>query len=388
VSHPRRTGPWPTPHERLLLEAALLDGDAARAAWQRWRSLADLDALDAGAQRLLPLLYRRLVALGVDDPELGRLKGVYRRSWYENQRLFHRAGAALTVLHGAGIETLVLKGAALSVGHYRDLGARPMEDADVLVPVERAAEAIAVLRDAGWTPESPRPERLIGVRHAEPLSDPDGVSIDLHWHALSQPGGDDALWAASVPARVGGADTRALGAADQLLHVCLHGAAWEAPARSFAQAVSHVRWVADATTVIRSEAVLDWDRLLAAARARRLTATLASMLSYLREGFAPQVPEELVAALAATPTSRFERFAQTAAMRRPSPLRTLVIEADRYRRLRDLGHRRPGSPPPPRSFPAYVRDHRDFERYRDLGRHWLRRLAARRPPRVAARRAR
>lgn len=382
----RPSGCWPTPRERLLLEAALLEGDAARLAWERWKSIDDLDELDAGAQRLLPLLYRRLVALGVDDPALPRLKGVYRRSWYHNQRLFHRVGAALGDLEAAGVPTMVLKGAALSVLHYRDPGARPMEDADVLVPMERAAEAIAVLRESGWSPQSRQPERLIGVRHAEPLEDEEGLSIDLHWTALSQPSRDEALWAASVPAQVGGAPTRALRPADQLLHVCLHGAAWEGAARASAQAVSHVRWVADAVTVLRSEPDLDWGRCLEQARTRRLTVALAEMLTYLRDGFVPSVPAAVIEALEATPTSRFERAAQRAAMRSPTVLRTLVIERDRYRRLREMSAHGGESVPGPKSFPAYVRDHRDFERYRDLGAHWLRRVAERRPRLHAARR--
>ncbi len=387
MTRSRTSGCWPTPRERLLLEAALLDDEAARDAWERWRSTDTLDDLDAGAQRLLPLLYRRLTALGVDDPALSKLKGVYRRSWYHNQRLFHRVGAALADLHAAGIQTMVLKGAALSALHYRDPGARPMEDADVLVPVQRAAEAIAVLRESGWSPQSRRPERLIGVRHAEPLADEEGLSIDLHWTALSQPSGDEALWAASVPAHVGGTATWALAAADQLLHVCLHGAAWEGAARASPQAVSHVRWVADAVTVLRSEPDLDWDRCLEQARARRLTVALADMLGYLRDGFAPSIPSALIEALEATPTSRLERRAQRAAMRSPSLLRTLMIERDRYLRLREVGGGGPGGGRVPKSFPAYVRDHRDFERYRDLAEHWLRRLAGRRAGPAVSRRA-
>jgi len=376
------------PRERLLLEAALLDDEAARGAWEQWRSTDNLDDLDAGAQRLLPLLYRRLVALEVNDPTLSKLKGVYRRSWYRNQRLFHRVGTALADLHTAGIQTMVLKGAALSILHYRDRGARPMEDADVLVPIERAADAMAVLRDSGWSPESLRPERLIGVRHAEALEDDEGLSIDLHWTALSQPSGDEALWTASVPAHVGGTATRALGAADQLLHVCLHGAAWETTARASPQAVSHVRWVADAVTVLRSEPDLDWDRCLEQARSRRLTVALAGMLGYLRDGFAPSIPAALIEALEATPTSRLERAAQRAAMRSPSLPRTLMIERDRYLRLREVGGGGPGGGRAPKSFPAYVRDHRDFERYGDLAAHWLRRLGEWRSRRVVARRAR
>jgi hypothetical protein len=78
----------PTADQELLLEAATGASEAARAAWRGWQERNELDDVDFGAQRLLPLVYRHLVELGVDDPDLGRLKGLYRHSWYRNQIAF------------------------------------------------------------------------------------------------------------------------------------------------------------------------------------------------------------------------------------------------------------------------------------------------------------
>jgi len=120
--------------QRWLLRVAVLDGDAARDAWERWRPGADLGSVDRGSQRLLPQLYRNLVALGVDDPALPRLREEHDRQEAANARLFARAGEAVGALEAAGVPTLVLKGAALAFLCYDSLGARPMTDVDVLVP--------------------------------------------------------------------------------------------------------------------------------------------------------------------------------------------------------------------------------------------------------------
>ena len=52
---------WPTHEQELLLKAVLLQGEGSIAAWKSWADAIDFDQLDAGSQRLLPLLYRNLV---------------------------------------------------------------------------------------------------------------------------------------------------------------------------------------------------------------------------------------------------------------------------------------------------------------------------------------
>ena len=63
---------WPDAAQTLLLQAALLDGDAGRTALDEWRARVDLDRLDRGSLTLLPLLYQRLVDAGIADPWLPR----------------------------------------------------------------------------------------------------------------------------------------------------------------------------------------------------------------------------------------------------------------------------------------------------------------------------
>ena len=68
--------------------------------------------------------------------------------------------------------------------------------------------------------------------------------------------------------------TRALGSADQLLHVLAHGARWGE--------VPPIRWVADAVAVERSaEGGLDWERFVAEASRRHLTVAAAEALERL-----------------------------------------------------------------------------------------------------------
>lgn len=322
-------GNRPSTQQSLVLHAALDRPSRAFEAWERWRAAIEFDDIDHGSGRLLPLVYRNLGPDRFDAEVAGRLKGMYRLAWTRNQVLFSRAAPAIAALEAAGIATLVLKGASLAVLSYRDVGVRPMEDVDVLVPFSRAEDAIEVLAAGGWETESEDPPGRVRVHHSMGYAEEGGGSIDLHWFSLWQPASDDELWEGSLPLELGGVATRAPCAADQLLLACVHGTPWS-PLPPF-------RWIADAVTVIRVAGDdLDWDRLVAEAERRRLAVATRAGLAYLAEEFAAPIPGAVLTRLAAVPTSRHERAAFRAACRPDSPVRTLRMAWDRYRRLRDL----------------------------------------------------
>jgi hypothetical protein len=322
-------GNRPTPEQLLVLHAALDEPGAAVAAWERWRAAVELDDVDGGSMRLLPLAYRNLGPGAFDAEAAERLKGLYRRAWSRNQVLFRRAAEAIGALEAAGIETLAIKGVSLALLSYGDAGARPMDDADVLVPIARTREAIEVLAAAGWRAGHDDPLAWTQVHHSLGFSGPGGGEVDLHWFSLWQPARDDELWRASVPMDLGGVATRAPCPADQLLLACVHGTPWS-PLPPF-------RWIADAVLTVRAAGEeLDWDRVAEEAERRQLTVATGAALAYLREEFGLPVPGRLSDRLAAAPASRHERSAFRAASRPDGPVRTLRMAWDRYRRLRDL----------------------------------------------------
>ncbi|MEJ2041204.1 MAG: nucleotidyltransferase family protein [Desulfosarcinaceae bacterium] len=141
-----RENAFATREQELLLQAALLKGDPALEAWRRWWDLIDFEKeMDAGSFRLLPLLFHNLKKHDVVHPVMDRLKGLYRHAWYNNHRLFFELSGILKCIHAAGIPTMVLKGAALTVQVYKNHAIRPMADIDILVPQDRAILAHALL---------------------------------------------------------------------------------------------------------------------------------------------------------------------------------------------------------------------------------------------------
>ena len=151
-----------------------------------------------------------------------------------------------------------------------------MDDVDVLVPPADAHRAVDVLLGAGWAPEYLQPHRRIAVHHSQGFEHPDDGTVDLHWHTLNESSDDAGIWHAAVPVVVGGVDTLAPAPSDQLLLVCVH-ARPRVPDPP-------VRWVAESLTVLRGGGV-EWERVVATARAGRVTLPLAEALAYLSERF-------------------------------------------------------------------------------------------------------
>ena len=153
-------GCWPTHLQELVLDAALGDRDQAGSAFAEWVAASGFDEIETGSFRVLPLVAHNLEQHGINTEWSQQLRGILRRSWYENQVMLHATLPAVDTLHAAGIDVVVLKGAALGVLAYPGIGVRPMDDLDVLVPEDRAVDALHALLAAGWVPGDvplPRP---------------------------------------------------------------------------------------------------------------------------------------------------------------------------------------------------------------------------------------
>lgn len=311
---PEQRGPsplncWPTPPQRLLLRAALLQDDGATSAWRAWRSAVDLDRLDAESVRMLGLLYGNLVARGIADPLLGRLRGIHRDLWLKNQLRLRAVARPLAALADAGLEIMLLKGSALLLHAYASFGLRAVADVDVLVRVERVGDALALLERLGWRPifyngRARMTPGYLATEHAVGLRNPAGEELDLHWHVMPEcvrPGADESFWQHAAWIEHQGLAVRVLDDTDQLLHVLAHGIKFESAPK--------LRWAADALTILRKPGTrIDWERFVGQTRELRLVAPVREGLAYLRQHLAAPIPSAPVRRLDAVRLSAIERF--------------------------------------------------------------------------------
>jgi hypothetical protein len=248
MSQGRPVTAFPTEPETLALQASLLDGDAALAAWKKLSFSGTPE--EVGIGWIAPLLMANLKRLLPLDPWV--LKNPHFLTLCELKRrvVTQAAQSTLEILRAAGVPTLALKGLALGETVYPSPGLRTVSDLDILVPVKdlfRAMEALQAggLRAARDAPEAPSDLRknhahvFSAARRHEPL-------LDLHWHVLASARRDDddeSFWSQARALRIGTAETTTLCPEDQLLHALVHGVRWTR--------MPHVRWVADVTMILR-----------------------------------------------------------------------------------------------------------------------------------------
>lgn len=383
-------GCWPTPGQSLLLRAALLEAEAALPAWEDWKAGNDLDYLEAGTFRLLGLLYRNLVRVGVDpsDPLLPRLKGIYRNFWTKNQMVLGRKAPVLKALAAKGIPCMLLKGAGLTLTIYRDHGVRPMDDFDLLVPLSEVGRAMDVLEELGWRSQVHAPRDLPASIHACSFKDPSNATIDLHWRLCHLPAGKDfdrTLWEGRQPLELHGEPAGVPCATDQFLHTCAHGPQYKS--------VSPVRWIADAYFLVQQAGdKIDWRRVAKHAPAVGAVQGVQGTLDYLQKHLEVEVPAEAFRCMGDLKPTFQERW-ETRLLGKslPSPLHRMPLDFSHHLRCaRGQGLWRQLS-----GFPVYFRHANNLlpgqftSHYRAQAAYWLRNWLPwymRRVPRLLLRR--
>lgn len=162
-----RPGPaatLPGPERTLLIGAATSRGKRARELFRDWNRAHRAQAGDPFLRRLLPLLSRRL-----PEPENRPFEVFYRDHVGRTRHLLEVVPGVVETLAGQGIDSLLLKGAALVRTCYDDPALRPMGDVDLLVRPDQFDQALALLLARGWGEHQPRlraVSRSCGTRSA------------------------------------------------------------------------------------------------------------------------------------------------------------------------------------------------------------------------------
>ena len=210
----------------------------------------------------------------------------------------------------ASLDLIVLKGAALAETVYPRPGLRVFGDVDVLVRLEDAPRAHALLSSLGYVVEASAWAELADGRDCEANffrhTERGPVVIELHTDLRNntllrrQVQIDLAgLWERTRPACLAGGDARVLGPEDQLLHLCLHlaGHYFAAPnsLRDIAQvcAVQSVDWPLFVSLCQAAHArAIGYSGLFAAA-----TLLNASVPPFVLEALAPRTGRRVLESL-------------------------------------------------------------------------------------------
>lgn len=312
---------WPSPRERLVLLAALAEPDPALLAWQELRADFDLQTTEELAFAALPLAFHRLQAAGVDDPDLARLKGVYRSTWAKNTLLVERLRLTAKAFRSAEVPMLVVGSVGAALRYYETLGLRPTGYLELLVRGDDVVRAVRVLGSAGW---STRGTTRPGPAAPLPLFDDAGGVCLLRTRlapdfvlATGEPA-ETPLWEAVAEIDANGTSVAALSPADDLLAAIVTGAR--------ANPIRSVQWIVDAAMILRAPEQVDWDRLCRTGIARGQGVRLGAAFEYLRPLLGSAPPPAVRESLDRRKPSARERIVYACTSRSVSGLRHAVGE--------------------------------------------------------------
>ncbi len=306
----RLAGLLPGPRRTLFLRACLLEGDAASKAWRAWVAGAgDPEAAFADTRqacvRLAPLLDG--VANG---PGSGRLGAAVSASVVREElrwrALEAAAGGALAALMAAGVEPVLVGGAAAAVGAYSRPWQRHCHDIDLVVRAGERDQATRSLIDAGWLED---PDGTLA--HAS------GTRVALHVSPLRSPAhrlSVDDLRTAAAFRPLGGERVR-VAAPEHVLLGASEGA--------FFHTGRSLSWAVDVAVLARSLDETGWERVVVAAVATRSATAAATSLAFLRGNVGLSLPAGPVAEL----VGRVDAAGEAACL-------ALVPRTSRRRRLR------------------------------------------------------
>ena len=267
---------------RLLIQAAVDSGERGAASFRAWRESVRLTDVDYPSQKMLSAVGHHL---GHDEVSQQVLK-VARFTWLRSQLLLQAGLRAAAALQAEGIPTAWIKGGAVLAWTSTEISKRPMDDVDLLVPLEEVTEATECLNRAGFFSLADRellecPGLITRNVHAIAFRDSQGAEVDLHWQLLKgdrDEVSEHALWSRSKTATLLGQEIVAISVEDLLVQVIATN-----------REGSDAYWVVDALRLIEDNKV-DFAEVLTIARERRLgrmSSIALAIISSFRPGVIP-----------------------------------------------------------------------------------------------------
>lgn len=223
-------------HTSLLRYSACIKPDAegleqvARSA----AGIVDWDHLIQRAEKhaVAPLMFHHLKQAGASIPKQAtdKLRALTIRHRHANRVRSQVLAEIVDAFTRAGIECVVLKGAALAHLIYPSPALRPMRDLDLLVPQDAALRAQQMLAEIGFDAPVVHGTKTMRLHHHMPNAtlyrEGLNVSVELHRDAVSGDYPDKIQLGklASPPQEVvvGSQQFKALSHTDMLRHLCLH----------------------------------------------------------------------------------------------------------------------------------------------------------------------
>ncbi len=249
---------------------------------------------------------RGLLSLLANEVATFLQESYYREALIEALQHQEATSSILAALNQAGVETVLMKGAALAHTVYPSPRCRPKGDLDIWIRPEQYGEAIQALKRLGYHPQDrqdrPPPLKLLYGGEQQLRSDAPGTGlIELQWPAIR---GEwlrhaaridhQGIWRRKLPIQIDAQISHVMAPEDLLIHLCIH------------EAINHqfgspwLRSLLDIHLLVRAHP-LHWGQLVERARVWQVATAVWTMLLLAEELCGTSIPSAMLSSLAPAP---------------------------------------------------------------------------------------
>lgn len=301
---------------KSFLISCILRSNWDETALESARKIVNTDNLDwdslqqiVDSEALAPLLYhlikgKNIVPTSIED----KWRNAYYYNGCRNTLLLRELVKILNKLRMAGVDAIVLKGAALAEIVYGDIAARPMSDLDLLINQHDLSVTRQILGEldyhqtglemqVGFTEEFRNEE----IFYKGGLVD---TYIDLHWRLIApvyyqRTFDKDWFWETSLLAKINQTSAIILGLEAQIVYLCAH--------LMLHHGGESLLWLYDVAKVIDFyQKEIDWKQVINKAKEYNLILSVQQILVQLADDWKVQIPAEVVDELRSLQPSRNE----------------------------------------------------------------------------------
>lgn len=265
-----------SPSFEILLKAALFSGEAAEKAFLRWRETVDFDSLDDISYYLLPKLYQNQQKNPTNDAILKKLRGIYRRTWLENQIRIPHLLAVFKLFEENQIDFVVLSKTPFVWNLFDDKGGFSLDNFDLLICCEQIFAADKLLRKNDWrTGQNIETESYDNSFYYKSKN---SVPIILRRNRNEN---YQSMWKTAVETEFCGTKIKNLSLNEQILYLC----------DTVFENDKNELWTFYFYLIFSKKyAEINWKYLAIQAERRKICFNLFTKVEYMREKFAAEIP--------------------------------------------------------------------------------------------------
>jgi hypothetical protein len=180
---------------------------------------------------LYPLLYIHIKEVQhchlVPQEFMNRIKKAYHENTARNMLLYHELKRIIRAFRSAGIDAILLKGAALAKIVYEDIGLRSMSDLDILVKQEDVVHIEEIMSSLNYVSVVGQQEEKWDEKHfhlPQYKHRENNTVVEIHRNITEKSIflDTDQWWKRARPVTIDGCDAYIPSPEDMLIHLCIH----------------------------------------------------------------------------------------------------------------------------------------------------------------------